>query len=143
MRRSAYAASLLVLLFADPARAEVLVSRMPDGIKVEISDASVDEVLAALSAKFALRYRSGARLDRRVTGTHRGSLSRVIGRVLDGYDFVMKTVGDGVEVTVYGEGAPGKFVGATRAVDASAPTGAATARSAKARREERRKRQAN
>jgi hypothetical protein len=143
MRRSVHAASLLVLLFAAPARAEVLVSGTRDAINVEISDASVDEVLAALSAKFALSYRSGAPLDKRLTGTHDGSLQRVIAGVLTGYDFVVKTSRDGLEVTVYGAGTAGRFIGATRPVEAIIPTGPAPVPSAKARREERRKRQAN
>src|SRR5262249_3504685 len=100
MRRSASTAGLLLLLLAAPACAEVLVSGTRDGIKIEISDASVEEVLAALGAKFALRYRSGAPLDKRLTGTHQGSLQRVVRRVLDGYDFVVRTSGEGVDVAV-------------------------------------------
>lgn len=69
---------------------------------VEARDASVEEVLSGLRARFGLRYRNSASLDRRVNGTFQGSLERVVRRLLEGYDFVLKTNSDTFEVLVIG-----------------------------------------
>src|SRR5262249_13031646 len=101
-------AILLAALF--PARslgAETRVTGEPDAVRVEARDSRVEEVLVALGASFGLQYRSPSALSRRVSGTYEGSLRRVVTRLLDGYDFVMKTGSDGIEVTVYGSATPG------------------------------------
>ena len=71
-------------------------------MRLEVDNAAIEDVMDALGANFGLRYRSTAPLGRRITGTHRGVLERVVARILDGYDFVMKTGPEGIEVTVYG-----------------------------------------
>jgi hypothetical protein len=134
-------AILLAALFhAHPVRAEARVSGAPDAVLVEARDAAVDEVMAALGASFGLQYHSPASLSRRVTGTYQGSLQRVVARLLDGYDFVIKTGDEGVAVRVYGAvkaGEAGESVLAPKPVQVAKPPPAA-----KARREARRKRQA-
>ena len=61
--------------------------------------APLGEVLAALKSKFRLRYDESLRVDREVTGTLNGTLHRVVVRLLDGYDFVVKrSAADGVEI---------------------------------------------
>ena len=94
--------AILLLLPALPVRAEVSVTGARDEVRVDVDNAAVEDVMDALGASFALRYRSAAPLGRRITGTHRGMLERVVARVLDGYDFVIRTGPDGIEVTVYG-----------------------------------------
>jgi hypothetical protein len=54
-----------------------------------------------LGERFALRYR-GTTGSGGVTATFEGPLRRVVGRVLDGYDYVIETRGDGLEVVVLG-----------------------------------------
>src|SRR5437879_5843635 len=90
----------LALLPPACVRAEVRVNGAPGTVQVEARDASIEEVLAALSADYGLQYKSTASLDRRVTGTYQGSLQRVVRRLLDGYDYVLKTEADGIEVMV-------------------------------------------
>lgn len=126
---------LAALCHAQSVRAEALVSGEPNAVRVEARDASVDEVMAALVANFDLRYRSPALLDRRVTGTYEGSLQHVVARVLDGYNFVMKTGSEGVEAWVYG--AAGEVLLPPRPVEVAKPAPAT-----RARRDARRKRQA-
>jgi hypothetical protein len=93
---------LALLLQVHPAGAEVRVAGQPDAVSVEARDAAVEEVLAALGERFGLQHRSAAPLARRISGTYKGSLSRVLRRVLDGYDFVLKTGSESLEVVVIG-----------------------------------------
>ena len=112
-------------------------------MRVEARDAPVEEVLDALGASFGLRFRSTAPLNRRVTGIYVGSLQRVVSRLLNGYDFVMKTDARSVEVAVYGVAKPEEALLAPNTVQAPttpqvAKTSQAEKSSAKARRERRR-----
>jgi hypothetical protein len=130
-------AILLAALFhAQSVRAEARISGEPDAVWVEARDASVDEVMAALVASFDLRYRSPASLTRRVTGTYEGSLQQVVGRLLDGYNFVLRTGSEGVEAWVYGAVGAGGVLLTPRAVEVAKPAPAV-----RARRDARRKRQ--
>src|SRR3954471_4401536 len=89
----------LAVLVAGPAYprdalAQTTITGREDGLRVEARDASVQEVLAALGARFGLRYRNITGLDRRINGTYEGSLHRVVTRLLDGSSYVLST-GDG------------------------------------------------
>src|SRR5215470_19041107 len=90
----------LAALPAGSAGAEVNVTGDSKAVQIEAHDASIEDVMAALGASFGLQYRGTATLDRRITGSYRGTLQHVIRRVLDGYDFIMKTNVDDIEVTV-------------------------------------------
>src|SRR5262245_55158646 len=90
----------LAALPAGSAAAEVNVTGDSKAVQIEAHDASIEDVMAALGASFGLQYRGTATLDRRITGSYRGTLQHVIRRVLDGYDFIMKTNVDDIEVTV-------------------------------------------
>lgn len=91
-----------IALAPHPADAETRISGNSDAIRVEVREASLEEVLAALEAKFNLRCRAKVPLGRAVNGVFSGSLSRVIARLLDGYDHVVKRGPDGIEVTILG-----------------------------------------
>ena len=135
-------AILLAALFpAHSVWAEARITGDPDAVRVEARNAPVEEVMAALGTSFGLRYRSTVSTSRRITGTYEGSLQRVVTRLLDGYNFVMKTGPGGVEVMVYGVVKPGE---AAKAAQAVTPPHLAKTPSAetKSRREERRKRHA-
>jgi hypothetical protein len=93
-------ALMLPLLQPRAAGAETHVSGAPDAVRVDARGASLDEVLGALAGKFNLNYRAKVPLDRRVNGVFSGSLSRVIARLLDGYDHVVKRNADGIEVVI-------------------------------------------
>jgi hypothetical protein len=104
IRARALVAAVLLAgsLHAQTVRADVRVSGPPEAIRLEVHDAPVQEVLAALNASFGLRYRGAAALDRRISGTYHGALPRVVRRLLDGYDFIVVTDADTVEVVVIG-----------------------------------------
>jgi len=130
--------AILLLLPALPARAEVSVTGRRDDVRLEVDNAAIEDVMDALGANFGLRYRSTAPLGRRITGAHRGVLERVVARVLDGYDFVMKTGPDGIEVTVYGAVKPEDAQ--RQSVTPAAPVTTMKSSAARARRGERRNR---
>jgi hypothetical protein len=85
------------------AHAEVTVEGDALAVRIEVREASVDEVLAALVRAFDLRIRSAATLDRRTSGTYRGSLDSVISQVLNGYDYVVKHAPGSMSVVVVGK----------------------------------------
>jgi hypothetical protein len=60
--------------------------------------ATVGEVFAALKSNFRFRYSLAVEPELLVNGTISGPLHRVVARLLDGYDFVVKRAPDGVEV---------------------------------------------
>ena len=136
---------LLVILTAvwfaaPPVRADVAVTGARDDVRIEVDKAAVEDVMDALGANFGLRYRSTAPLVRRISGTHRGTLERIVARVLDGYDFVVKTGPEGIEVTVYGPAKPEDAQRQTKSVRTAAPITTTKPSAARARRDERRNR---
>jgi hypothetical protein len=111
------------------AHAETQVRGTPQAIVVEAQNATVEEVLAALTDTFKVRFRSAANLDKRLTGTYAGTLQQAVSRILKGYDFVVKSGPAGLEITLLGSGTPAAVVGARAA---TRPTEAAATQSATA-----------
>jgi hypothetical protein len=94
--RAVLAAAVLCSL-ALAARAEVRVESDAAGIRVTATNASLGEVLAALKARFPLRYGAIA-VEREINGSIEGTLHRVVVRLLDGFDFVVSRSPEGVEI---------------------------------------------
>jgi hypothetical protein len=87
----------LALIGATATRAEVRIEGDEASLRVTADKATLGEVLAALKAKFRLRYES-INVDRQFNGTVSGSLHRVVVRLLDGFDSVVSRTADGVEI---------------------------------------------
>jgi len=96
---------LLAALYAQCAGAEVRVQGSADDVRVESDGATVADIFTALGEHFAVRYR-GTPASGSLTATFEGPLRRVLARVLDGNDYVIRQGGDGLEVIVLGR-APG------------------------------------
>jgi hypothetical protein len=94
--RAVVALGLLCAL-AGTSRAELRIEGDEAALRVIADQAPIGDVLAALRAKFRLRYRS-IDSDRQVSGTISGTLHRVVVRLLDGHDFVVQRSPDGVEI---------------------------------------------
>jgi hypothetical protein len=99
-----------------PALAEMRVRGSPEAVRIEARDSSVAEILSALSSAFNMHYQSSANLDKRLSGTYAGPLSRVLARILDGYNFVVKTDNGTIAVTVLGPPNAGAAPAASSAV---------------------------
>jgi hypothetical protein len=104
IRNAVLAISAFSLLtnVATVAHAETHVLGEPAALRVEAQNASLQEVLTALRTSFGLQYRISTDLNRSVSGSYNGSLREVITRLLDGYDFFVRKVGDDLEVVVVG-----------------------------------------
>ena len=73
-----------------------------DSLRLEVRDSTIATALAAMGRAFNVQYRSSTALDDPITGTYAGSLTRVIARILDGYDYTIMHEGPTVEVAVFG-----------------------------------------
>lgn len=113
--RAAILLGVALAIATTPAVAELRVRGSAEAVRIEARDTSVAEILSALSRALNMHYQSSANLDKRLSGTYAGPLSRVLARVLDGYNFVLKTDNGSVALTVLG--APN----AAAAVTPSAP----------------------
>jgi len=136
---SAVIAALLSVTLR-PAAAETQVRRQADDIYLRAENASIREVLAALSAEFNLTYKLGSNSERTVTGVYSGPLQEVLVRVLDSHDYFIKNnPDDSVEIVVLGTSsviaqpspvpalAPSAAVNAGRAAVAPPPSSASVA----------------
>ncbi len=99
-----------------PALADMHVRGSPEAVRIEAKNSSVEEILAALSRAFDMRYRSYASLDKPRSGTYAGPLPLVVMRVLEGYNFVLKTDNGHIVVTVVGTNAADTLPGSSGAV---------------------------
>ena len=87
---------------AFPAHAEIILEGPANALQIEMHDTSVQEVLLVLGANYGLRFSSAAPLDRSVSGSFNGSLPRLVARLLDRYNYVVKSANGTLEVVVLG-----------------------------------------
>ena len=93
-----------------PALAEMQVGGSRDAVRIEARDAPVVEILAALRQALGMDYQLSINVDKRLSGTYVGSLPRVLTRILDGYNFILKTDNGSFAVAVVGTPyPPGSF----------------------------------
>ncbi len=86
-------------------RAEVRVSEPQPGLLVvEAHDATIDEVLAEIGKSQKVQFNSAGPLAGSISGTYRGELSRVLFRLLDGYDVVIRSSRGVLHVRVFNQG---------------------------------------
>ena len=90
-------------------RAEVRLQGPAEDIRLEAHDATIEEILAALHQRFALRYR-GTTLNHRITATYEGPLRKILPHILAGYDYVIGPMGSNIEVIVLSTGQPRRAV---------------------------------
>jgi hypothetical protein len=101
-RRRILAAGTLLLLMQADAWAETKVEGTAEALRVETANSSIEEVLASLRDTLQFEYRTSIQLDQPISGSYRGSLQRVLSRVLDGYDFILKNSSEKTDLLVLG-----------------------------------------
>ena len=108
LRRSSVVAALVAGLAAPSvtAMAAAQVSGSPQSVSVDAQNSSLKDILSALGKQFNIHYQSTANLDKQLSGTYEGSLRRVVARLLEGYNFIITTNQDMIEVTVLGTQGP-------------------------------------
>ena len=109
------------------ASAETRIHGTPQAVVVEAQNATVEEILVALTDTFKVEFRSAANLDKRITGTYQGTLQQAVSHILKGYDFVVKSGQAGLEITLLdGRKKPVAVVGtrpASKSADAALAAG--------------------
>lgn len=127
-RLTARAAMMLAAALASahvPALAGAKIVGIPEAVTVDAQNSTVEEILSALGQDFNLHYRSSVELKNQISGTYQGSLRQVVTRILEGYDFIVKSDPGDIEVTVLGgKNAPLKSEGTSVAVRSAAPQAA-------------------
>jgi hypothetical protein len=96
----AIASAMLMASDIQSACADLLIEGDPHAIHLEVRGVPLRQLLDAMQAKFNLHYRSDDALNSPVTGTFDGQLRRLVGRLLEDYDFVMKMTPDGLDVLI-------------------------------------------
>jgi hypothetical protein len=105
LRASILLGALLVAALAiapTSVRAELQVRGNAQAVRIEARDTPVEEILAALDRALGMHYQLLVNLDKRVSGTYVGPLPRVLARILDGYNFILKTDNGSIAVTIVG-----------------------------------------
>jgi len=93
----------VLTLAPGPALAAATVRGQPANMQLHTENATIREVLNALSSAFKLTYKLPPNVGRQVSGLYTGTLHQVLTRVLDGNDYIVKVSDAGVEVVVLGE----------------------------------------
>jgi hypothetical protein len=102
-------AAAVLCAAAAPAAAEVRVTDADGGqLVIEAHDATVQEILDALGQTRTIRFEASEALSRRVTGTYAGRPQRVLSRILDGYDHVIRSTSSGIQIDVVGAAKSGR-----------------------------------
>ena len=94
------AAVLFVCGTPATAKAEVVIAGSVDAVHMQARDSSTAEALTALNRAFGLQYRTSIVLNQPINGTFEGSLLQVLSRLLDRYNFVVKTGAGSLQVLV-------------------------------------------
>ncbi len=102
-----------------PVQAEVHVEGSPAAIRITTDRDTISDVLSGIVANFNFTFRTAVPLDTAASTIYSGSLAQVISRLLDGYNYVIKTDQQRTEVVVLGrrgEVAPRRLEPETRSV---------------------------
>jgi len=94
----------LALAFTLPlaAHGEVHVEGGPAAVRITTSGDSVGDVLSALSGAFNVRNRSAIDLDAPARPAYSGPLNRVIGNLLEGFNYAVKKGEGQTEIMIFG-----------------------------------------
>lgn len=96
-------AAALACAYAPGARAEVHIEGSPAAVRVTTSHDEISAVLLEFAATFKVKYRSEIALDAVAGAIYSGSIREVISSLLDGYNYVVKSDRDSIEIIVYGK----------------------------------------
>jgi hypothetical protein len=104
--RAAFACACLVLVPAT-ARAEFQIEGGVTDVRLEATQAPMEEVFSALSAVYGVEITATSVPDQTVTGIYSGPLQRVISQLLGRYDFVLSVSPEKIDIAFLGVRAGG------------------------------------
>jgi hypothetical protein len=93
---------LLLAVTSTTAHAQVRVEGTIAAMRVDASRTSLVDVLSAVGTALNIHCRSSIPLQAEINGTYAGPFRQVIARLLAGYDYVLKSDRDAIEVLVTG-----------------------------------------
>ena len=97
------ALSLCACLLAPvAARAEYQIEGDVTQLRLEVTQTPIAEVFSALSAIYGVQINATVLPDQQVTGVYTGSLQRVVGQLLERYDYVLSVSSDKIEISFLG-----------------------------------------
>jgi hypothetical protein len=88
---------------ATDASAEVRVEGNLNALRVSTSGDTLSDVLSAFGTRLPVKYRTAVPLNAEVNGAYSGSLSQVMSRLLDGYNYVIKNDHEMTEIIILGK----------------------------------------
>ena len=83
--------------------AEVRIEGNLGALRVSTSGDALSDVLSAFGAQLPVKYRTSVPLGVEINGVYSGSLAQVVSRLLDGYNYVIKTDRERTEILVLGK----------------------------------------
>ena len=101
-RRLLAAVIALACGLATPVSAKVYLEGDLNALRITASGDALSDVLTTLGARWPVRYRSSVLLNVEIAGAYSGSLSQVVARLLDGYNYVIRRDGGLTEIIVFG-----------------------------------------
>ncbi|HEU5272138.1 MAG TPA: hypothetical protein VFU97_00650 [Xanthobacteraceae bacterium] len=84
------------------AHGEVQIEGDPAAVRITTSGNSIGDVLSALGAVFKLQNRSAIDLDAPAKPAYSGPIDRVIGSLLDGFNYAVKKSEGQTEIMIFG-----------------------------------------
>lgn len=97
------AVAALACSLATAASAEVHVEGDLSALRVTTSGDALSDVLSAVGVRLPVKYRTSVPLNAEIKGAYSGSLSQVVSRLLDGYNYVIKQDRELTEIIVLGK----------------------------------------
>jgi hypothetical protein len=94
--------ALSCLLNVGPAFALTDIQGAADDLRVKAEDATIVEILDALSGRFKFTYTVRSHSGRTLNGTYSGTLSETLARVLDGNDYIVASSVNSLDIVVLG-----------------------------------------
>jgi hypothetical protein len=94
--------ALSCLLNAGPAFALTDIQGAANDLRVKAENATIVEILDALSGRFKFTYTVRSHSGRTLNGTYSGTLSETLARVLDGNDYIVASSVNSLDIVVLG-----------------------------------------
>jgi hypothetical protein len=98
-----WAVTALACAMATTASAEIHVEGDLSALRVTTSGDALSDVLSAFGALLPVKYRTSVPLNVEINGAYSGSLSQVVSRLLDGYNYAIKQDSGLTEIIVFGK----------------------------------------
>jgi hypothetical protein len=92
--------ALSYILTGGPAFALTDIQGAADDLRVNVQDATIIEILDALSDRFKFTYTVRSHSDRPLNGIYSGTLHETLKRVLDGNDYIVKLSESSLDIVV-------------------------------------------